>query len=89
VGYRARSVTQDWNGYPLHEGCNAGLAGVANPAPWVPSASRAQHAAHVSGHAGHYTGVFTAAAGASVTLRTDAAGSSITETITGAYQVAS
>jgi hypothetical protein len=50
------------------------------------------HPAQVSGHAGHYTAVFTAPAGALVTLRThatDAAGGSITETITSAYQVAS
>jgi YVTN family beta-propeller protein len=50
------------------------------------------HPAQVSGHAGHYTAVFTAQAGALVTLRThatDAAGGSVTETITSAYQVAS
>ena len=50
------------------------------------------HPAQVSGHAGHYTAVFTAPAGAPVTLRThaaDAAGGSVTETITSAYQVAS
>jgi hypothetical protein len=48
--------------------------------------------ARVSGHAGHYTAVFTAPAGAVVTLRShaaDAAGGSITETITGAYQAGS
>lgn len=48
-------------------------------------------AAHVSGHGGHYTATFAAPAGAKVTLRTratDAAGGSITETITSAYQVA-
>ena len=46
----------------------------------------------VSGDAGHYTAVFTAPAGTLVTLRThaaDAAGGSVTETITSAYQVAS
>ncbi len=50
------------------------------------------HPAHVSGHAGDYSAVFTAPAGASVMLRAhaaDAAGGSITETITRAYQVAS
>jgi hypothetical protein len=50
------------------------------------------HPARVSGHAGHYTAVFTAAGGATVTLRAhaaDAAGGSITETITDAYRVAS
>jgi len=50
------------------------------------------HPARVSGHAGHYTAVFTAQAGALVTLRThatDAAGGSVTETITSAYQAAS
>src|SRR5262249_35069437 len=46
------------------------------------------HPAQVSGHAGHYTAVFTASAGALVTLRThaaDGAGGSVTETITSAY----
>ena len=49
------------------------------------------HPARVSGHAGHYTAVFTAPAGAMVTLRThaaDAAGGSVTETITSAYGAA-
>jgi hypothetical protein len=50
------------------------------------------HAATVAGHAGHYTATFTAPAGAKVTLRTsaaDAAGGTITETITSAYQTGS
>jgi hypothetical protein len=50
------------------------------------------HPARVTGQAGHYTAVFTAPAGALVTPRThatDAAGGSITETITSAYRVAS
>ena len=50
------------------------------------------HAAQVSGQAGHYTAVFTAPAGATVTLRThaaDAAGGTITETIPSAYRVSS
>jgi hypothetical protein len=50
------------------------------------------HAARVTGHSGHYTAVFTAPAGAKVTLRTsatDAAGGSITETLTSAYQISS
>jgi hypothetical protein len=62
--------------------------------------NREQHGTHRenlreglgSGHAGHYTAVFTAPAGALVTLRshaTDATGGSVTETITSAYQVAS
>jgi len=48
------------------------------------------HAARVAGHSGYYTAVFTAPAGARVTLRTsatDAAGGSITETLTDAYQI--
>jgi YVTN family beta-propeller protein len=47
------------------------------------------HRARVSGQAGRYTATFTAPAGAMVTLRThatDAAGASITETITSAYR---
>lgn len=50
------------------------------------------HPAQVSGHAGNYTAVFTAPAGATVTLRAhaaDAAGGTVTETITSAYRVAS
>jgi hypothetical protein len=50
------------------------------------------HPARITGHSGHYTAVFTAPAGAKVTLRTsatDAAGGSITETLTGAYQISS
>ncbi len=49
-------------------------------------------AASVSGAGGSYAAVFSAPAGALVTLRTsaaDAAGGSVTETITNAYQVAS
>jgi hypothetical protein len=48
------------------------------------------HRAQVSGSGGHYTATFTAPAGTKVTLRTsagDAAGGSITETITNAYQI--
>jgi len=47
--------------------------------------------ARVTGHDGRYTAVFGARAGAKVSLRTsasDAAGGSITETITSAYQIA-
>ena len=47
------------------------------------------HPATVTGHGGSYTAAFTAPAGAKVSLRTsaaDAAGGSVTETITGAYQ---
>ena len=44
-GWRAfrqgKRVTENWNAYPLHEGYNMDLVGTANPAPWVPSASRA------------------------------------------------
>jgi hypothetical protein len=50
------------------------------------------HAARVTGSNGSYVAVFNAPAGAMVTLRTsaaDAAGSSVTETITNAYQIAS
>jgi hypothetical protein len=46
--------------------------------------------ARVTGHGGSYAAVFRAPAGARVTLRThasDAAGGSVTETITNAYQV--
>jgi hypothetical protein len=49
------------------------------------------HPARVSGRGGHYTAAFSAPAGALVTLRTsatDAAGGSVTETITKAYRVA-
>ena len=49
------------------------------------------HPAQVTGHGGRYTAVFTAPAHAKVTLRTsagDAAGGSVTETITSAYQIA-
>jgi hypothetical protein len=48
------------------------------------------HPAHVTGRAGRYTATFTAPAGVRVSLRTsaaDAAGGSIAETITNAYQV--
>ena len=48
------------------------------------------HAARVTGHSGYYTAVFTAPAGAKVTLRTsatDAAGGTVTETLTDAYQI--
>ena len=47
------------------------------------------HRARVTGQGGSYTATFTAPAGATVSLRTsatDAAGGSITETITGAYR---
>jgi hypothetical protein len=47
------------------------------------------HPARVSGHGGSYAAVFTAPAGALVTLRTsaaDAAGGTVTETITSAYR---
>ena len=50
------------------------------------------HPARLTGHDGSYTAVFTAPAGALVSLRTsaaDAAGSSIAETITSAYQTSS
>ncbi len=50
------------------------------------------HPAKVTGHAGNYTATFTAPAGAKVSLRTsaaDAAGGSVTETITNAYQTSS
>jgi len=50
------------------------------------------HPAKVTGHDGSYTAVFTAPAGAKVSLRTsasDAAGGSITETLTNAYQISS
>ena len=50
------------------------------------------HPAHVTGRAGNYTATFTAPAGVKVSLRTsaaDAAGGSIAETITNAYQVSS
>ena len=50
------------------------------------------HPASVTGSAGSYTASFTAPAGAKVSLRTsaaDAAGSTITETLINAYQVAS
>ena len=50
------------------------------------------HKARLSGHGGSYTAVFTAPAGTMVTLRTsaaDAAGGSVTETITSAYQIGS
>jgi hypothetical protein len=49
------------------------------------------HRATVTGTAGSYTAAFTAPAGAKVTLRTkaaDAAGGSVAETITNAYQIA-
>jgi len=49
------------------------------------------HAATMTGRAGNWSAVFSAPAGAQVTLRTtatDAAGGTISETITGAYQVA-
>jgi hypothetical protein len=48
--------------------------------------------AKVTGHAGNYTVTFTAPAGVKVSLRTsaaDAAGGSVTETITNAYQTSS
>jgi hypothetical protein len=50
------------------------------------------HRATVTGHGGRYTATFTAPAGAKVSLRTsaaDAAGGSVTETITNAYQTSS
>ena len=50
------------------------------------------HRAKVTGHGGSYTATFTAPAGVTVSLRTsaaDAAGSSIAETITSAYQTSS
>jgi hypothetical protein len=50
------------------------------------------HPAHVTGQGGSYTVTFTAPAAAKVSLRTsaaDAAGRSVTETITNAYQIAS
>jgi YVTN family beta-propeller protein len=50
------------------------------------------HPAQLSGRAGQYSAVFTAPAGATVTLRAhaaDAAGGTITETIPSAYRVAS
>jgi hypothetical protein len=53
---------------------------------------RTWHRATVTGGNGSFRAVFTAPAGARVTLRThatDAAGGSITETITGAYRTAS
>jgi hypothetical protein len=49
------------------------------------------HQASITGTAGHYAAVFSATAGAMVTLRTtasDAAGGSFTETITNAYRIA-
>ena len=50
------------------------------------------HQAKLVGHDGSYTAVFTAPAGAKVSLRTsasDAAGGSITETLMNAYQISS
>ena len=50
------------------------------------------HPAHVTGRGGKYIATFTAPAGATVSLRTsaaDAAGGSITETITNAYRTSS
>jgi hypothetical protein len=50
------------------------------------------HTAHLTGHNGSYTATFSAPAGAKVSLRAsaaDAAGGSVTQTITGAYQIAS
>ena len=50
------------------------------------------HRAKVTGHGGSYTATFTAPAGVKVSLRTsaaDAAGGSIAETITNAYQTSS
>jgi hypothetical protein len=50
------------------------------------------HRATVTGHGGRYTATFTAPAGVTVSLRTsaaDAAGGSIAETITNAYQTSS
>jgi hypothetical protein len=49
------------------------------------------HRATVTGAGGSYTAAFTAPAGAKVTLRAkaaDAAGGSVAETITNAYQIA-
>jgi hypothetical protein len=49
------------------------------------------HPAQVTGHGGGYGAVFSAPAGAKVSLRTsvgDAAGGTVTETITSAYQIA-
>jgi hypothetical protein len=48
--------------------------------------------AHITGSSGHYRAAFTAQAGRYVTIRTsarDAAGGSVTETITNAFRVAS
>jgi hypothetical protein len=48
------------------------------------------HRARMTGHGGRYAAVFTAPAGALVTLRTsaaDAAGGTVTETITSAYRI--
>jgi hypothetical protein len=53
---------------------------------------RTWHPVTVTGHDGSYTATFTAPAGATVSLRTsasDAAGGSISETITDAYQTSS
>jgi len=50
------------------------------------------HRAKVTGHGGSYTATFTAPAGVNISLRTgaaDAAGGSIAETITNAYQTSS
>jgi hypothetical protein len=50
------------------------------------------HVARVTGHSGRYTAEFTAPAGVKVTLctsATDAAGGSVTETLTSAYQISS
>jgi hypothetical protein len=50
------------------------------------------HRAKVTGHGGRYTATFTAPAGVKVSLRTsaaDAAGGSVAETITNAYQTSS
>ena len=50
------------------------------------------HQAKLTGHDGSYAAVFTAPAGVKVSLRTsasDAAGGSITETLTNAYQISS
>jgi len=50
------------------------------------------HPATITGSGGSYTATFTAPAGARVTLRTraaDAAGGSVAETITSAYQTGS
>ena len=65
--------------------------GVSGTSRWrCPStAVKTWHRARVAGHDGRYDGVFTAPPGALVTLRTsaaDAAGGTVTETITSGYR---